>query len=345
MTVEDKDTLLEIRDLEVQYKTDEGIVRAVNSINLSLRKGETLGLVGETGAGKTTTVLSLLRLLPEYIAKITKGSIRFKDIDILAADKKTMREIRGKQISMIFQDPMTSLNPIFRVGFQIAEVISLHNRNLSKSEVEKKVDEILETVGIPAARKREFPHQFSGGMKQRVMIAIAIACEPDLLIADEPTSALDVTIQAQVIKMMRQLRNKLKTSVILITHDLGLVANFCDSVAIMYAGEIIEYGTLEEVFDEEKPHHPYTAGLFGSIPNIENQAARLTPITGLMPNPTRLPNGCKFHTRCPYKKDICLQGKVPVRIEGNHKVMCHEPGPIKELVKGGDSNEEAAAGM
>ena len=316
------DILMSVKNLEIQYCTDGEVVHAVNGINLELHKGETLGLVGETGAGKTTTVLSMLRLLPKYVGKVASGEIWFHGEDLLKASESHMREIRGKQISMIFQDPMTSLNPIFTVGNQIAEVIHLHNRELTRGQVDEQVQEILQKVGIPPERRNEYPNQFSGGMKQRVMIAIAIACQPELLIADEPTSALDVTIQAQVIKMMRDLKNELNSSVILITHDLGIVANFCDSVAIMYAGEIVEYGTLEEIFDRNRPHHPYTVGLFGAIPDISRSVTRLSPIPGLMPNPANLPQGCKFHPRCPICMDACKLEPIKSYRSGTHEILC-----------------------
>lgn len=315
--------LLEIKNYSVQFKVDKTISKAVNNVNLSLEKGEVLGLVGETGAGKTTTALSIMGLLPKYGVK-TEGEIYFDGQLLTNMKEKQYRKIRGKHMSMIFQDPMTSLNPVFRVGDQIADVIKIHNPKMNQIEVNRKVDDILSMVGIAPERKAEYPHQFSGGMKQRVMIAIAIACNPELLIADEPTTALDVTIQAQVIKMMRNLQQELGSSVILITHDLGIVANFCDKVAIMYAGEIVESGTLEEVFDKTKPHHPYTEGLFASIPNITEKTDRLVPIQGLTPHPSELPEGCKFHPRCPKCNEICKE-KQPAAInqEGTHMLQCH----------------------
>ena len=317
------ENLLEIKDLEVQYVVEKDTVHAVNGIDLELERGQILGLVGETGAGKTTTALSILRLLPKYSARIASGQILFDGIDITAASEKDMQKIRGNRISMIFQDPMTSLSPVARVGKQISEVIKLHNPGLTKQQLSDKLDEILSMVGIPPSRKTDYPHQFSGGMKQRIMIAIAIACNPDLLIADEPTTALDVTIQAQVIRMMRELQKKLNSSVILITHDLGLVANFCDKVAIMYAGEIVERGMLEDLFDKNKPHHPYTVGLFDSIPDLNRVTDRLKPIPGLMPNPSALPEGCKFHPRCTYCSDRCKSGAVAQYTEGSHRIVCN----------------------
>lgn len=319
----DKNILLDIDNLKVIYKTDDGIVNAVNGITFSLEKGKTLGIVGETGAGKTTTALSILRLLPEKVGRIESGTIEFEGEDLVTLSEEKIRAVRGEKISMIFQDPMTSLNPVITVGTQIAEVLELHNKsNRSKAQIEKRVEEILELVGIPAGRKGDYPHQFSGGMKQRVVIAIALACEPELLLADEPTTALDVTIQAQVLDMMDELKAKLNTSMILITHDLGIVASTCDNVAIMYAGEIIEYGTLEEIYTGDK-HHPYTTGLFGSIPKMNEETKRLSPIYGLMPDPMDLPEGCKFHPRCCYCMDICKKIKPEDYIEGTHQINCH----------------------
>lgn len=315
--------LLEIKDLNVEYRTDDATYYAVNDLSLSLNKGETLGLVGETGAGKTTTALSILRLLPKNIGFITKGEIKFNGNDLLKATEDELRDIRGKDIAMIFQDPMTSLNPVFTVGNQIEEVIAKHETNLSKKEIDDRVDALFELVGIPAERKTEFPHQFSGGMKQRVVIAMALACQPKLLLADEPTTALDVTIQAQVLSMMSDLKTRLNTSMILITHDLGVVAEICDHVAVMYAGQIIENGTAEDIYETDK-HHPYTVGLFGSIPDIESKAKRLTPIDGLMPDPSDLPKGCNFSPRCPKCMDICREKEPPtIRISDTHTIKCH----------------------
>ena len=263
-----------------------------------------------------------MRLLPDRIGKIDKGSIVLDGFDIVSATPAQMRSMRGNTVSMIFQDPMTSLNPILTVGDQIAEVIELHGKKLSKQDIQKKVDEMLELVGIPAARKNEYPHQFSGGMKQRVVIAIALACRPQLILADEPTTALDVTIQAQVLKMMAELKEKLNTAMLLITHDLGVVAESCDSVAIMYAGEVIEYGTVEDIF-ESTFHHPYTEGLFGSIPSLDEDTSRLKPITGLMPDPSNLPTGCKFHPRCPHCMDVCKNVVPDTVTHGKHIVKCH----------------------
>ena len=314
--------LLEIKNLKVEYRTDMEVVSAVNNIDIVIGHSKTLGLVGETGAGKTTTALSILRLLPERTGFVENGEILFDGEDILKADENTMRHIRGNRISMVFQDPMTSLNPVLTVGDQIAEAIQLHNDHLTKEEIDQKVEETLMMVGILPQRKTEYPHQFSGGMKQRVVIAIALCCEPELLIADEPTTALDVTIQAQVLSMMRELRDRLGTSMLLITHDLGIVAQTCDDVAVMYAGEIIESGTAEDIFLGER-HHPYTVGLFDSIPDLEKKAARLKPIPGLMPDPTNLPKGCSFSPRCSHCMQICTEQRPATTVHGTHKLRCH----------------------
>ena len=283
-----KEHLLEIKDLSVCFHTMDADVHAVNGIDLAIDAGETLGLVGETGAGKTTTALAILNLIQSPPGKIESGQILFAGRNILEMTDDELLSIRGSAISMIFQDPMTALNPIFRVEDQIAEVIRIHEKK-SKREAVEKAREMLELVGIPAERGSDYPHQFSGGMKQRVVIAMALACSPKLLIADEPTTALDVTIQAQVLDMMTELKTKMDSSMLLITHDLGVVAETCDKVAIMYAGEIVEYGSLEDIF--EHTAHPYTEGLFGSLPSLENDVHRLKPIQGLMPDPANLPDG------------------------------------------------------
>ena len=315
--------LLEIKDLHVHYVSDGETVRAVNGISFYIERGETLGLVGETGAGKSTTALAILNMLPQYVSRVPQGEILVDGDNVLTMKPRELQRLRGSKGSMVFQDPMSSLNPVYRVGDQIAEVLKIHKRAKGKKELREMVGKILEMVGIPAERQDEYPHQFSGGMKQRVMIAIAIACQPELLIADEPTTALDVTIQAQVLDMMQELKDNLDSSILLITHDLGVVAAFCDRVAIMYAGEIVEQGTLEDIFDTERPHHPYTIGLFGSIPNLEVKTDRLHPIDGLMPDPTDLPEGCKFNPRCPKSCAQCQSGPVPVWEDGSHSIMCH----------------------
>ena len=316
--------LLEVKDLTVVYKGDHELVRAVNGISFDLAPGEVIGLVGETGAGKTTTALSILRLLPDKVGMVPGGSILMDGEDLQALPEVAMRDIyRGQRISMIFQDPMTSLNPVLRVVEQIAEALIYHNtEKKTRAEIEQRVEETLELVGIPKSRKNDYPHQFSGGMKQRVVIAIALACEPDLLIADEPTTALDVTIQAQVLAMMSELREKLNTAMIMITHDLGIVAQICDKVAVMYAGELVEQGTAEDIFTPGK-HHPYTQGLFGSIPNLNVETDRLTPIEGMLPDPTDLPQGCYFSPRCEKCMGICKK-EHPQETEWNgHRIRCH----------------------
>ena len=315
--------MLEIQDLSVIYKTDLETVYAVNGVSLSLEKGGTLGLVGETGAGKTTLALTLMRLLPALTGKVTEGSVTFEDMDIVNLPEAEMRKVRGDKIAMIFQDPMTALNPVLTVGEQIAESLEVHNESgRTKEQIQERVEEVLTMVGIPPARKNDYPHQFSGGMRQRVVIAIALSCEPDLLIADEPTTALDVTIQAQVLLMIRDLRDRLGTSMIMITHDLGIVAQTCDNVAVMYAGEIIEAGTAEDIFTRPI-HHPYTDGLFGSLPNLKEKSARLKPILGLMPDPTNLPKGCKFAPRCEKCMEICKEVPPAVYTDGTHSIRCH----------------------
>ena len=314
-------SLLEIKNLSIEYVTDGTVVKAVNNVSLSLDKKQTLGLVGETGAGKTSTALGIMRLVPNPPGKIVSGSILYDGKDLLQMSEHAIRKIRGKNISMVFQDPMTSLNPVQTVGDQIAEVIRLHER-ISRHEAEEKACKMLEMVGIPAERFKEYPFQFSGGMKQRVVIAIALACNPNVLIADEPTTALDVTIQAQVLAMMNELKEKLNTAMILITHDLGVVAETCEKVAIMYAGEIVESGPIDAVFNHTA--HPYTKGLFQAIPSLDKDVDRLTPVPGAMPDPTDLPEGCKFHTRCPYRTEICEKVcPTDTELAPGHFVRCH----------------------
>ena len=315
------DILLDIRDLSVVYATEDGVVRALNKATLQLHKGETLGLVGETGAGKTTLARGIMRLVPQPPGKIISGEVIYDGTDLLKLPEREMRQLRGRQISMIFQDPMTSLNPVMTVGHQIQEVITTHHPHLSKDEARKQAEEMLEMVGISASRYDDYPHQFSGGMKQRVVIAIALACNPQLLIADEPTTALDVTIQAQVLEMIHDLKRKNNTAMLLITHDLGVVAQNCDSVAIIYAGEVVEYGTLRQVYKQIM--HPYTEGLFNSVPSLETTAKRLAAIDGMMPDPTVLPQGCKFADRCKYATERCRKEEPAlVEMSDGHKVRC-----------------------
>ncbi|MHB0896935.1 MAG: ABC transporter ATP-binding protein [Spirochaetales bacterium] len=314
------DKILEIKNLVVHYVTDKTTVKAVNGISISLERGESLGLVGETGAGKTTTALSIMQLIPDPPGKIVSGEIFYEGRNLVTMEPTQKREIRGNQISMIFQDPMTALNPVLTVGDQIAEVVRLHQK-VSRAQASIKAQEMLELVGIPGERYAEYPHQFSGGMKQRVVIAIALACNPKLLIADEPTTALDVTIQDQVLDLIEKLMSEFGTSLLLITHDLGVVAEICQKAAIMYAGEIVEYGTLKHIY--ENTAHPYTVGLFGSVPNLTVDVERLNPIKGLMPDPTDLPIGCPFAPRCPDVMPRCVASPVPVtEVEPGHFAKC-----------------------
>ena len=334
--------LLDIKDLVVHYETEDAVIEAVNNVSFEVKRGEILGIVGETGAGKTTIGLSIMGLLPKPPANVIQGSIKFNGRELLpktpvpasAVDlvarrrrrreenklKRMHRTIRGRKMTMMFQDPMTALHPVLPVGDQIAEVIRIHE-NVSPAEAVKRACEMMELVRIPATRYQEYPHQFSGGMKQRVVIAIALACRPDLIIADEPTTALDVTIQAQVLRLMRELQRKLGTAMLFITHALGIVAELCDRSMVLFAGEIVESGTLEHIFDNAS--HPYTQGLFASIPNLEEETERLTPIQGLMPNPADLPSYCSFYDRCPVRTDRCkLANPELVEVEPGHYVRC-----------------------
>jgi len=314
------DNLLDIKDLSIHFLLDEGIVRAVNDLSFTLKSGETMGIVGETGAGKTTTALGIMGLVQSPPGLVVKGEIHFDGQNLLKLSENEMRRVRGKKISMIFQDPMTSLNPVMPVRDQIAEVVLLHE-NVSARVALMKADEMLNLVGIRAERARDYPHQFSGGMRQRVVIAIALACNPALLIADEPTTALDVTIQAQVLETMRQLKTELNTSMIMITHDLGIVADICDKVAIMYAGTVVELAAKRDLFTN--PRHPYTAGLFGSIPDISRDEDILKPIKGIMPDPTNLPRGCPFHPRCDKATAECESFDMrQTEVSGGHFVKC-----------------------
>jgi len=316
--------LLEIKDLYVEYHTLESKVKALNGVNFSVAKGEAMGLVGETGAGKTTTALSILNLLPPRVTFIPKGSVNFDGIEILERkNEKIVQKLRGDRIAMVFQNPLTALNPVFTIGEQVAMVFRRH-RGMEKRQAMDEAKKMLELVGIPGNRVVDYPHQFSGGMRQRVGIAAALACDPSLLIADEPTTALDVTIQAQVLELMKKLQESGDTSLIMITHNLGIVNELCEKVAVMYAGRIIEYGKVREVF--EHPAHPYTKGLLGSLPDIKKKTSRLTPIPGFMSNPSNLPVGCKFAARCPHCKDVCLaQDPESKELTDGHTVACHFP--------------------
>lgn len=317
--------LLEVENLETHFPTRAGLVKAVNDVSFYVDESEMLGLVGESGCGKSITALSVMRLIA-LPGKIVGGSIKFKGEELTTASNERMREIRGDDISMIFQDPMTSLNPVFTVGEQIAEALRLH-RNMNKKQAWEAAIEAMNEVAIPAPARRaaNYPHQLSGGMRQRVMIAMALACDPELLIADEPTTALDVTIQAQILELLNELRQTRKLAVLLITHDLGVVAETVDRVCVMYTGKIVEESSVEEIF--AKPKHPYTQGLLRSVPKLSGKAiekaARLETIEGVVPNPTALPPGCHFAPRCEFKMEICERGEIPLyKLENDVKVRC-----------------------
>ena len=317
------DLVLDIKDLVVHYETEDSDVHAVNGIDIAIGKQRTLGLVGETGAGKTTTALSIMNLVPDPPGVIKSGSITLEGRDVLKMSNAELEAMRGNDVAMIFQDPMTALNPVMTVGEQIAESLELH-QNLKPEEALEKAKEMLKLVGIAETRATDYPHQVSGGMKQRVVIAIALACSPKLLIADEPTTALDVTIQAQVLELMKDLINNRDMSMLMITHSLGIVAEICDDMAVMYAGRIVEKGTVDDVFNNMR--HPYTEGLFNSLPNLKEQGEMLEPIKGLMPDPADLPPGCTFAPRCPYATEAC-SATVPElqSVDGSstHFVACH----------------------
>ena len=332
--MEDKnEKLLQIEDLHIHYMSEGRKVCAVNGVSFEIGAGETIGLVGETGAGKTTMALAIMKLIQKPAGRYAGGRILFGGEDLITASENRMHSIRGNQIAMIFQDPMTSLNPVYTVGDQIAEVVALHQK-VSAQQAAERAAEVLELVGIPKERADEYPHQFSGGMKQRVCIAMALAANPQLLIADEPTTALDVTIQAQVLDLMGKLKRELNTAMILITHDLGIVSEVCDKVAIMYAGRIIEFGTLEDIY--RHPTHPYTLGLFGSIPKLDQKIRRLTPIKGLMPDPTNLPEGCAFAPRCNHACEACRSQLPPTeRMNDTHTVACLRWRELSETKQGG----------
>ena len=333
--IQDEGFALDVQDLVVHYVFEKETVEAVNGVTLQLKKGQTLGLVGETGAGKTSTALAILNLVQTPPGAVKGGSIKVCGNDMLRLTPKQLEKVMGKYVSMIFQDPMTALNPVMTVGEQIAESIRYHEGLSQKASMQKAVD-LLELVGIPGVRGAEFPHQFSGGMKQRVVIAIALACSPQVLLADEPTSALDVTIQAQVLEMMHDLKKKFDMALVMITHDLGVVAKICDVVAVMYAGRIVEYGTLREVFNE--PLHPYTEGLFNSLPNVRDRKAKLIPIPGLMPDPTKLPPGCAFEPRCRYAVETCKEPCSMRTVSDTHSLLCRrydDPDFRIELKRGG----------
>lgn len=320
MTERVSDYILDVKNLVVRYETEDGIVNALNGIDLRLKYKQTIGLVGETGAGKTTAALAILGLVPDPPGVVECEKMVLDGKDILRMPTAEMDKVRGNDVSMVFQDPMTALNPVFTVGEQIAESLQIHE-DLSAKEAMIRAEEMLELVGIPRERAKEYPYQFSGGMRQRVVIAIALACNPKLLIADEPTTALDVTIQAQVLELMQDLKGKYDTSIVMITHDLGIVAEVCDDVVVMYGGRIVEQGTLEDVFNHTM--HPYTEGLFNSLPNITNRTRMLKPIKGLVPDPTELPPGCAFAPRCNYALPECTEAVPPLEeVSSTHKVRC-----------------------
>ena len=332
----DKKPFLSVKDLSVEYTSGGAVIKAVDHVSFDLEAGGTLGLVGETGAGKTTIAKAILKILPDMGSRIASGEIFLNGQDMLKLPEKEMLHIRGNQISMIFQDPMTALNPVQTIGDQISEGILLHNK-ITKEEARDIAIDMLKMVGITEERYNNYPHQFSGGMKQRVVIAMALACNPKLLLADEPTTALDVTIQAQVLEMIRDIKEKLNTSLILITHDLGVVAEMCDNVAIVYAGEIIEYGSKRHIF--KNPSHPYTKGLFQSLPSMSQKSGRLHPIAGLPPDPSNLPDGCKFHERCPYASEECAKQEMALKeMEPGHWCSCMksncQAGAAKHLKEG-----------
>ncbi len=328
-----KELLLQLDDLKTYFYTEDGVVKAVDGVTFEIYKGETLGVVGESGCGKSVTSLSIMRLIPNPPGKIEGGHIWFEGEDLVSKSGSEMRKIRGNDISMIFQEPMTSLNPVFTVGDQIAEAIILHQK-VSKKEAIEKAIEMLRKVGIPSPEKRvyEYPHQLSGGMRQRVMIAMALSCNPKLLIADEPTTALDVTIQAQILELMKELKDEFNTAIMMITHDLGVVAEVCDRVAVMYAGKVVEYSDVKTIFG--RPQHPYTWGLLKSIPKLEGNPERLMTIEGVVPNPLYLPEGCKFHPRCRFATDKCRESEPEIEdLKPGHSVRCWYPEAVIEFEK------------
>ncbi len=325
--------LLEVKNLRTYFYTDDGVSKAVDDVSFSLDRGETLGLVGESGCGKSVSALSIMRLIPDPPGKIVGGEIFFEGKNLLEFDEKQMQELRGNDIGMIFQEPMTSLNPVFTCGDQIGEAVMLH-QNLTKEQAKEKAIEMLRLVGIPAPEQRygEYPHQLSGGMRQRVMIAMALSCKPELLIADEPTTALDVTVQAQILELIGKLQKEFGMGVIMITHDLGVIAEVCTKVAVMYASKIVEYGSVDEIF--YNPKHPYTIGLMSSIPKLNKKKARLSTIEGSVPPPTHYPVGCHFCTRCTYAVDKCWKEEPPLENVGpNHTAACWRIGELDFSLK------------
>lgn len=317
-------TLLQVKNLQTKFYTQDGVVNAVNGVSFELAEGETLGIVGESGSGKSVTVLSVMRLIPQPPGKIVSGEVIFDGRDLLKLDEEEMRQVRGNRIAMVFQDPMTSLNPVLTINTQISEALQLHLQ-MDKDAARKRTIELLQMVGIPSAASRidDYPHQFSGGMRQRVMIAMALSCNPQLLIADEPTTALDVTIQAQIIDLVKRLKREIGMAIIWITHDLGVVAGLADRVLVMYAGYIVEEAPVKEIY--ANPRHPYTLGLLKSIPRLdEARKTKLTPIDGLPPDLIALPKGCPFAPRCPYVIEKCLEENPPLMVTTStrHRSAC-----------------------
>ena len=319
--------ILTVKNLVTTFQTDRGSARALDGVSFELERGKTLGLVGESGCGKSVTALSIMRLLPKPSGNSPEGEIIFNDgterFDILKEPAENLLRMRGRKVSMIFQDPLTSLNPVYTVGYQLMETLQVHFPDMTRQALFQRSLELLTDVGIPAPEQRihEYPHQLSGGMRQRVMIAIALACEPDILIADEPTTALDVTIQAQILDLMRQLQKKNDMAILFITHDLGVVAELCDDVCVMYAGKVAEYAPVEEIFSN--PKHPYTKGLLSSIPKLDTeQKSHLFEIKGMVPDLFSMPEGCRFQNRCPFATDLCKRPQKPERIQEGHEVSC-----------------------
>ena len=326
-----KEKLLELKNLKTYFYTESGVAQAVDGVNFEIYPGETLGVVGESGCGKSVTSLSVMGLVPEPPGKIVDGEIFFKGEDLTKLSQAEMRKIRGNEISMIFQEPMTSLNPVFTIGDQISEAIMLHKK-VNKKEAMAQSVEMLKKVGIPLPEQRahEYPHQLSGGMRQRVMIAMALSCNPELLIADEPTTALDVTIQAQILDLMNDLKSRLNMSIMMITHDLGVIAEVCDRVAVMYAGKVVEYTDVKTLF--ENPGHPYTWGLMNSIPRLDSEVERLTAIPGIVPSALEFPEGCRYNTRCPLAEDRCFKEEPGLlEVEAGHQVRCFYSDKLEEL--------------
>jgi len=320
MKMEMNELVLDVSNLIVEYVTSEGTVHAVNDIDLKILPQKSVGMVGETGAGKTSTALAIMNLIPSPPGVIRSGKIKLNGYDVLNMKDSELDQVRGSEVAMIFQDPMTALNPVLNIGEQIEESILLHEK-VSREKAHEQACKMLEMVGLDRSRVYDYPHQLSGGMKQRVIIAIALCCNPHLLIADEPTTALDVTIQAQVLDLIANLRDTYKTAMLLITHDLGIVAEMCDEVSVMYAGRIVEHGTVKDVFTDTK--HPYTEGLFNSLPNIKDRKSRLKPIVGLMPDPTETPEGCSFAPRCSYVTEACFKRRPTLKaFSDTHKASC-----------------------